>query len=110
MSDHKSQRWRRVDKPEPGCFLVRQIKGGPRVPARICFDGRVWWAEVSGVRMSDPQEEPFAAAWVDRIWHGGTEITQMEHDRLLGRIAKDPHHPARTPGKKLDVATLPPLF
>lgn len=109
---------RAVDKPEPGFFRLRLIKGGPWVPAQIRRVGTEWHATIAGV-LSVYQSElddscPSDAVAVWRIWHGGKEINEDDYQLMLQRMAwarRDmPDHPAANPDKPVDMTKLPSLF
>ena len=85
---------RRVDRPEPGFFRLKLVRGGPWVVARIghapptdpitgaVLDrSPVWSAEVSGALVASPSVDPMAAG-VYRVWLGGVVIGEEEYRRL----------------------------
>jgi hypothetical protein len=89
-------RSRQVDAPEPRFFVIRLVKRGPWVPARIRHDFGQWWAEVEGRVIGEKSENPLTADWVLRIWHFGREITQPDYFLRLARPKSqrlDPHKP-----------------
>ena len=95
---------RPIDKPEAGCFTIRLVRKGPRVPARIRFEKGEYWAEVNGARVGAAAADPLQADGVMRIWHYGAEIEQAEYDRLLRR----PNPP--NPRKPVRLNALPSIF
>lgn len=74
-----------MGRPECGCWLIRVVKGGPRVAARICI---VETTAEPGVPDNDMTgtRSPFLAAFVldepvdiERVWHSrGEPITEAE--------------------------------
>lgn len=93
-----------IDQPRAGFFLIKLVKGGPRVPARICVDFDQFWAEINGKAVGAATEDPLTADHVMRIWHYGVEIDEQEHRRLLAREnAPDPSTP-------IDLRRKPSLF
>lgn len=104
---------RAVDKPEPGYFLLRLVRGGPHVAARILHDDGQWQAIIDGVA-ADPHADPAQAVGVFRIWHGGRRCTQAEYDYRLSlkswAVAAMPQHPAAQPRQPIDLASLPPVI
>ncbi len=105
---------RAIDKPEPGFFELRLVKGGPYVPARIMCDGGMWSAEIDGEQCGAPDAEPAAAAGVYRIWTAGRRITEPEYSYRLSlkawAIQNDPRHPAARPTEAIDLRTFDSLF
>ena len=111
---------RDVGKPEPGYFLMRLVRGGPQVPARICrilpstdHPEGLWWAEVNGETYAS-HADPSSAPMVFRIWHGAEFSTAEEYQyRLkLKRWAEthQPDHPAAKPRAKIDRLKTPTIF
>jgi hypothetical protein len=106
-----------VDQPQPGCFLVRLVKGGPRVPARI-FVGPpldpetleemdrppVLRATVAGERSHDPylvwtwKREPIDES--EYRWRLATLEWAMQHA---------PDSPEANPRRPIRLATMPPI-
>ncbi len=102
----RAGRSRMVDNPQPGYFLIRVVKGGPWVPARIVHDFGHWWAEINGREVGKKTEDPLTADQVLRIWHFGREIDQNEYRRLL-RI---PAAERPDPTKPVDLSKKRSLF
>lgn len=107
---------RAVDRPEPGHFRLRLVRGGPFVPARIAHDASGWWAEIDGRRYA-PHPDPAQAEGVFRVWHGGRHIDEAEYRHLNAvrgwATATMPDHPAANPREPIDDAKLrrlPPLI
>ncbi|HUY05075.1 MAG TPA: hypothetical protein VMV33_17495 [Rhodocyclaceae bacterium] len=105
---------RRVDQPETGHFLLRLVRGGPFVAARIAYTDNLWRATIDGAEQDPPAPEWFRAAGVERIWIGGRRCTPAEYDYhlQLARWARthSPDHPAAQPEKPIDLRRLPPVF
>ena len=104
---------RAVDQPAPGCFLLRLVRGGPLVPARIRHGDAGWQAIVDGeARAPDP--DPARAADVFRVWHHGEAISEEEFGyrealRLWAR-AHQADHPAARPRQPIDLHRQRPVF
>ena len=95
---------RRIDEPRGGFFLVRLVKGGPRVAARIVEDFGQFSAEVDGRPCGKPHADPLKADGVMRIWLYGVEIEREEYDSMLRRTDKP------DPNKRVDLAAAKPVF
>ena len=104
---------RRVDEPKEGFFLIRLVRGGVPVAARIGHDERGWFVIIDGVEKR-PDADPWQAEDMSRVWHYGREIDQVEYDYTLARAAHArqhlPGHPAADPTKPVDLNDVPPLF
>jgi hypothetical protein len=113
MSRFQGSPSRPVNTPSPGYFLIRLIKGGPLVPARICHEQGLWWAVVDG-EVKQAHADPGHAPDVFRIWHSGQFIDQQtyEHRLRLKKWAVEhrPDHPAANPRKPIDRNSTPPVF
>ena len=101
---------RRIDRPEPGLFKTRRIKGGPWLPVRIRSvravddEGRVADRAPILAMWAPDQEETFSLRDIDRAWPRLHPIAQAEFDRLC---ASPFVHEPRT---RIDLHTAPPLF
>lgn len=112
------ERWRRMDRPQEGFWLVRQVKGGPRVPAAIMV---VHTTQEPGEPGNLMERSPFVAAFVagepvavDVVWlHRGESITEADYNFRVADIewAKEhaPDEPQAQPRRRIDLmqATLP---
>lgn len=114
MTDRRDEAPRAIDQAEPGFFLLRLVKAGPLVAARISHDGGIWRAIIDGVA-----QEPGAADWthaagVDRIWTAGRRCTESEYRYRLAlrahALTADPDHPAANPTKPIRLRNLRPVF
>lgn len=103
---------RRVDKPEPGWFVMRLVRGGWLVPCSIAYDegtGR-WSTTIDGETVSaiDPAE---AGVW--RVWLTGRRIEEWQfkdmEDLREWAKANDPAHPCLTPRRRIDPMLLAPV-
>lgn len=109
---------RRIDQPRPGYFLLRLVRHGPKVAARIVCEqdsGRLLWrAEIDGKWHGAWSVDPEASPGVMRIWTSGEMVAEAEFRfRLALRdwaLEAAPVHPAANPRRPIDLATLPPLF
>jgi hypothetical protein len=105
---NRTQAPRLVDRPEPGCFLIKLVSGGPFVPGRIVVEGGKWHAVVNG-KAYPPATDPLEAPWVSRLWLGD-RITRDEYERRLA-LRDIPGHPAGRPNERISLATAtPPVF
>jgi hypothetical protein len=109
---------RRIDRPEAGHWLVRLVKGGPMVPARI-IRAQTTQDPITG----EPMDRP--AHWhaeiggdvvaVDAVWHRrGQPISEAEYRYRLAEMAwaKDhaPAEPIASPRARVDFSTMPLPF
>jgi hypothetical protein len=105
---------RAVAQPEPGYFLMRLVRGGPMVSARILRDGAGRWQAIVDAKTYPPAADPAAADFVFRIWHGGEIISETEYLRHEGAkaraIAANPLHPATRPRQPIDLHNQPSIF
>lgn len=113
MPDRREWKARAVAEPQPGFFLIRLVRKGPQVPARICHENGVWWAIVDSQTFPSASD-PAAAPRVFPIWHGGEEITEAEYQHRLAlkrwAQAHQPDHPAANPGRPIDLTTQRSIF
>jgi hypothetical protein len=83
MSSHtRRQPSREIDKPEPGLFSMRLVKGGPPVAAEIAAKLGALTATING--------QP---ADVEHVWTSGTFIDRATFDRLNANRPADPMKP-----------------
>lgn len=116
---------RRIDRPEPGFFVMRFVKRGPEIPARI------WRPCACTVNGGDGQslhdwlyscdryphlqgEIAGKPAALHRVWEGGKPTTEA-HWRYLTDVRKwaethAPEDPAANPGQPIELGAMPPLF
>jgi len=101
------------DKPEPGFYAVKLVKGGPEVGALIDKVGGFWLAKIEEDWVGEPTDDPQLADGVQQIWLFGRRITAQEHDFMLARAAyarhHDPQSPWANPRKPLDLKSIPPI-
>jgi hypothetical protein len=91
-----------LDQPQPGCFRLRLVRGGPFVGACIKHALGFWSAEIDGQPCGAAHADPVQAAGVCRIWNNADSITAGEYALLLRR----PPVPADQP---VNLATMPPV-
>lgn len=106
--------------PQPGFWMVRLVKGGPRVPAMICRQphepGNPFNPLDRSPRSMLHAEIDGQAADVDHVWGmRGEPIDEAEYRYQvdLGRWAKHhaPGHPRADPRSRIDLLRAPlPLF
>jgi hypothetical protein len=105
---------RAVDKPEPGYFSMKLVKGGPLVGARIIFDGGMWSVEIDGEMKGGQVADPNDNLAIFRVWHGATIIDETEYRFLKERSAwakvNDPKSPFANPTTPIDFTRHPPIF
>lgn len=101
---------RRIDRPEPGLFKTRRVKGGPWLPVRIRsvravdHEGRVADRAPILAMWAPDLDEEFSLLAIHRAWPGLHPITRAEFDRLC---ASPLIHEPRT---RIDLHTTAPLF
>ena len=95
---------RQVDQPRSGYFLLRLVKGGPRVPCAISVDFGMASCSIDGRPYSSPTAEPHGDRRLMEIWTYGEEIDRAEYERLL----RAPDRP--DPFTAIDLTARPPLF
>lgn len=108
----------RIDRPQPGYYATRMVRGGPLVGCRI------WWEEprdpVTGELMDRP---PMMVAkrggqWIDphTLWVSvaGRNVSEAEYKFLVGDAAwaaqNAPADPSANPRKAIDLNAMPSLF
>ncbi len=106
---------RRIDQPAPGLFLLRLVRHGPEVAARIAQDAAgLWWAEIDGKKQGAPDSDPGRAPGVMQVWLSGRSCTDSEYQYHL-KLSEWARHnapdaPAADPTKPIDVRRLPIPF
>lgn len=105
---------RRIDRPEPGFWMIRLVKGGPLVPAAIM---RVQTTQ--DPETGEPMERSsFLAAFIngepvdiDAVWlTRGTEITEAEYRFRVADAEWARRHaqfdPIANPRRRVDLAAI----
>lgn len=104
---------RRVDVVRPGHFLLRLVKHGPKVGARIRHEHGLWSATVDGTEYP-ADADPDRAQQVARIWTGGEVCSEREYGYRLGlgvwARAFMPSHPAAHPETPIDITRVPSRY
>jgi hypothetical protein len=112
---------RRIDRPEPGFFRLRLVKGGPFVPARL------WIGPPLDPETREPLDRSprpmvqiahFPATdrpdRVDRVWLYGERISVEAFEAMRLRAAwarlHQPDAPIANPLSPVDVSTMRPPF
>lgn len=91
---------RRIDRPEPGYWLIRLVKGGPLVPACIVRELPTDpWFPDNEMDRGCPRLVAYIGgepAPLDRVWHTrGEDITEDEYwDRLAQRRVESAEMPS----------------
>jgi len=104
---------RSVETPEPGHFVLRLVRGGPQVAARIVHDDTGWWAEINATKYP-AAADPFEAEGIARIWHYGRRVDVPEYEYRLKLAAwareHDPDHPMANPERPVSPNATKPVF
>jgi hypothetical protein len=115
---------RRIDRPEPGFFKLRLVRGGPfvaavifmpcpMVPADPDIHPGEWCTPLDRSRHLEARIDGRPAA-PDRVWIGGRPIDSREYRYLIEGAAWDrsyaPEAPAANPTRAIDLTQLPPIF
>jgi hypothetical protein len=110
---------RRIDRPEPGFWMMRLVKGGPEVPAAIL---RVQTTHEPGEPSNQMDRSPFLVALINgepvdlaTVWERrGRPVTRAEYEFQLAdgdwHRAYAPDHPKANPTKPIDTLTVPLPF
>lgn len=110
---------RRIDRPEPGHWAIRLVKGGPEVGACIRWEHTT--AE-PGRPTNMMDRSPFLAAYINGepvalqdVWtRRGRHITPDEYRHLVTDrqwcATYAPHLPEANPRKPVDLRNLPPVM
>ena len=104
---------RRTDRPQPGFYILRLVRGGPPVGAEIIRDDDGnWWCSVDDV-LYGPNADPFQIDALANVHAYGQEATEAEvRYRIdLGRWARQfaPNHAAANPRRPVNSDTLVPF-
>lgn len=110
---------RRIDRPKPGFWLLRLVKGGPDVAACIL---RLQTRHEPGEPQNQMERSPFLAAFINgepvdlaAVWERrGRAITEAEHCYRVAltdwAIQNAPHEPAARPTEAINHMTAPVPF
>lgn len=109
---------RRIDRPEPGFWLVRLVRNGPPVPAAI-----MWVQTTHDPVTGEPMDRSrFLAAYIDGkptslddVWlRRGTPIDQREYEFRVADAEwvrqNAPNEPAANPTRRINPITAPLPF
>jgi hypothetical protein len=103
-----------LSPPQPGIFMLRLVRKGQRVPARIILENGWWRAEINGVEEGPRVEDPLASRSIVRIWESGQMVSQEVFDHALALKAwaekNDPTHPAANPRQPVDLTKMQPVW
>lgn len=115
---------RGTEKPMPGLYAWRFVKGAVEVGAEIRYAptpdpdfpdnpqdrSPLWWANVNGQEDPEPQPTPSETVW--SIYVFGRRIDRAEYQFLLAdrEWAREhaPHRPEANPTKPVDLRTMDP--
>lgn len=116
---------RRADRPDPGFYKVRLVKGGPHVAARITWApatdpvtgemlDRSWFWTVT--INEEPVANPSTCPWLagaERVFLG-ERIDEAEYQFLLKvrswAVRSAPDAPEANPRERIDLTKMRPLF
>ena len=101
---------RYIDRPEPGYYKTRLVRGGWEVGVRIFVEADRLAIEIDGERC-DRKGQPFD---VYAEWPWLRPDTEANF-RFLARTREwanlyEPEHPAANPWRPIDLSRLPPRF
>lgn len=116
---------RNLDKPEPGYYRMRLVKGGALVACAIVYGppndpetgeplDRSWrWsALIDGQEAGEPDHQPTAN--IEWIWTSGEQIDRETYDLMLAQATWDrtyaPKAPAATPRRAIPLNDMPLPF
>lgn len=113
---------RHINDPRPGFFLVRKVRRGPLVPARIwrpCHctingeDEHAWRDTCDRYPGLSAEIDGFPVE-IDQVWHYGKEVDEQEFNYRTEATAwdkrNDPDAPAANPDQPIDLMTVKPPF
>lgn len=97
---------RQSDKPTPGFYVLRLIKGGPWVGAEIRFEDGQWSVMIDGDTQG-PSANPWVLDRLAMVHHYGRFSTESEVQFRIGqkRWAQiySPSHSAANPRRAIDL-------
>ncbi len=103
-----------LSTPEPGFFLIRLVRKGWKVAARITLDDGLYRAEINGSPSGPAVADPLENRSVMRIWETGEKVEEgvYRHRLALKEWAEnnDRTHPAANPRTPIDLANMNPLW
>ncbi len=95
--------------------MIKLVKGGPPVAARIAFDDETgrWQVTINGEDKA-PHTDPWQAEGMSRVWHYGRIIDEAEYTFMLARAAwarqHAPDDPSAKPDEPIDLTRIPSIF
>lgn len=107
---------RRIDQPRPGAWLVRLVRGGPLVPARI------FWCDHEPGEPDNKLDQPFLDAEINgkrvdplKLWEmrgRAVPLNEIAYRDALRKWAQEnaPDDPAANPDQPIDHLTVKPPF
>jgi hypothetical protein len=109
---------RQVDHVDPGFYRLALVKGGWRVPCRICHEDNgfdpYWWGEIDGEANGLRVRDPFDCPVIVQIHEWGEKISDRQFDWLVAikqwAAQHDPSHPCLHPRRRIDHMNLRPLI
>ena len=99
-TDYFNGKPRRIDQPEPGCFQMKLVRGGPFIAARIHHENGLWWAVING-KAGAKASDPVNAPGVFTVWTSGRQIPEREYAQCK---------PVAAPDKPIDILNSPPPY
>ena len=99
------------NRPTPGHYALRLVKGGVWVGAEIRLGGDGWRVMVAG-EWQGPSDNPWSLPLMEKVHHYGTPIPKSECEYLVARGKHDalynPSSPHANPSRPIDPDSLPP--
>jgi hypothetical protein len=106
------QSTRQSDKPTPGFYVLRLIKGGPWVGGEIRLSEAQWSAQIDGI-WEGPSANPWLLPKLVQLHHYGKFSTESEVQFRIGakRWAQihSPSHAAANPKRPIDLDSVIPF-
>lgn len=104
---------RQSDRPEPGYYLLRLVRGGSWVPAQITHSEVEGWRVMINGAWEGPAHDPWSLPNMERVHWGGRVTTAEDVAFRLARKAHAeiyaPDDAAANPTKKIDLDKLIPF-
>jgi hypothetical protein len=100
------------DKPSPGHYLLRLVRGGPWVAAEISLGDDGWTVMIDGA-VDGPAHDPWSLPNMERVHFYGRPTTIEDAQYRIGRKRwaeiYAPHDPAANPTKRIDLDRFTPI-
>ena len=104
---------RRTDRPQPGFYTLRLVRGGPPVGAEIIHDENgQWWCSVDDV-LYGPAADPFQIDALCQVHAYGQDASEAEVRYRVNlkrwAVAYSPSHPSANPRRPINSDQLLPF-